>query len=711
MTISYQIYPAIGIARVGNAPDKFYVGPEVYRGLPTNPDGSPFTSADFRDQKGRLCRQAARFRVYQVQDDGSQTEVTLDTAGVTSISWEVHLANKKPSWYKFQVSLGENGYAINHPLRNAGITGEARKNLMIDPGPRTIAGRSQAALDCGKSNVPNGYPAAFPPPLLTPNLASIDTLGQLQTDSAGRLLILGGLGISGSILAGDSIAEYANNDNWWDDTADGVVTVTVVAGGQTYTSTATVLVGPPSYAPEIANLVSLYDTMYDAVVRSGNYPARYNNLYANGTWNSGPNGYLPNFQTDIAPLLERAMLYPWVAAIPPKPHSFNFDLLGAVDADGKGARAYQGFRQYILDFLRPPEAENEIINNDTDGSATGPAAGRGATMMPFLAGDNALILGHAPSKYLRITDTQYFFMQQWANGWFVNTTPAASTTPGDDITRGVLENCVGGAFSPGIEMTWISRNPAIYTAAEPFRINHAPVQNPLTVSGFFPAAMQPGDVTRYMAVPWQADFNECSSQQPLDGRVLWWWPAQRPEYVYLPPPPADARSVSQPSATSGLQVPWQGTDFDQLAPDYIQFANDAEMVQYWSGLGFVMGQEFDGDTRYVETSRTLPRPYTTFSAPANVSAKAGNGSASVSFDAPVSSGNGELDGYLVQALEDSNIRVEGGPDLTTINVPGLTNGKTYTFVVTAGFAVSDGTSQTVFSSAASSPANPVTPQA
>ncbi len=45
----YKIYPPIGIARVGNAPDKFYIGPETYRGLPTNPDGNPFTQDDFRD--------------------------------------------------------------------------------------------------------------------------------------------------------------------------------------------------------------------------------------------------------------------------------------------------------------------------------------------------------------------------------------------------------------------------------------------------------------------------------------------------------------------------------------------------------------------------------------------------------------------------------------------------------------------------------------
>jgi hypothetical protein len=93
----YQVFPAIGIARVGNAPEKFYIGPETYRGLPINPDGSPFAEADFRDADGRLCRQAARFRIYRIEN-GATEEITLRTPGVKSITWTAHLANKKPSW-------------------------------------------------------------------------------------------------------------------------------------------------------------------------------------------------------------------------------------------------------------------------------------------------------------------------------------------------------------------------------------------------------------------------------------------------------------------------------------------------------------------------------------------------------------------------------------------------------------------------------------
>ena len=112
----YKIYPPIGIARVGNAPEQSSnIGPDVYRGLPTNPDGSPFTEADFRDDQNRLCRQAARFRIYRHTAGGSE-EVTLATPGVKSITWTAHLANKKASWYVFTTNEGQNGYAPNHPL-------------------------------------------------------------------------------------------------------------------------------------------------------------------------------------------------------------------------------------------------------------------------------------------------------------------------------------------------------------------------------------------------------------------------------------------------------------------------------------------------------------------------------------------------------------------------------------------------------------------
>jgi len=588
----YAIFPSIGIARVGNAPKDFYIGPETYRGLPILPGaaGQPFKPKHFRDQDGLLRRQAARFRVFRETDSGTE-ELTLDTPDVVHIHWTVHLANKKATWYQFQTSQGEQGYASNHPLRNPDkTTVDERRRLIIDPGPREIAGRSAGGngeVSFSRNTIPPGYKGgSFPPPTLKP--LGIDTLGSLQTDAQGRLLVLGGSGGSGSIDDQPALPTYANNDGWWDDTSDGPVRATIVlaSGERIEAAPAWVIVAPPKYAPQLANLVTLYDTIFDVAVRlQGARP----DLYANGLWNGGATGFRPSFETDIKPIFERAGDYAWVAAIPPKPHTFDLAKLGNPDP------ALNDFRRYFLDAIRPPGGENVILKPSS-----------GATMMPYLAGDDALgESDQATSKYLRLTDTQYFMLQQWADGCF-DPAPRDETHPGVRLTRGVLENCVGGGFSPGIEMTWISRDPAIY--AEPFRLrvrNNIP--DPLSL-GFEPAAgLEPGDVCRYMALPWQADFNECSSQ-PIGDRVLWWWPAQRPEFVYASAVAATTGQETAAEPDPYVQTTWIGTDYDQNAGDYISFADNVEMVLSWHELGFIYNVGTPDQPRFVEVERVLRRP-------------------------------------------------------------------------------------------------------
>jgi len=592
---AYRIFPPIGVARVGDSTEKFYIGPETYRGLPINCDGSPFTEDDFRDAGGAMCRQAARFRIYRDTPSGPE-EVTLNTPGVTAIRWTAHLANKKSSWYTFATNAGEFGYASNHPLRNAHV--KDRQSLFIDFGPRSISGAGQGPNPFSAATVPPDYVGTSAPPSpLYPGPVTIDALGELHTDGDGRLLVVGGFGKSGSSKSPPKIVEYANNDDWWDDISDGPVAAEVhfSDGSCISAGTAWTVVAPPGYAPQIPNLVTLWDTIFDGAVRAGDYPQ----ICAQGLWQAGPQGYRPNFRTEIGPLLERATLYPWVAAIPPKPHSFDMARLATVPHSHESDEN-RGLRSWILNVLRAPAAENLAFS----------ASGR--TMMPYLAGDNALQPNTLTSTYLRLTDTQYFFLQQWASGWFIDE-PDCTPAP-QALTRAVLENCVGGAFSPGIEMTWISRNRTIYQADDPLRINaFLPENGPLS-TGYDPKRMEPGDLGRYMAVPWQADFNECSSQ-PIGDRTLWWWPSQRPEFVYLDPriplPLAAAVGGRGPEDTPHRQVAWIGTDFDQMRPDYIMFADDTQMVEYWAGLGFVLLKDFGEHygPRYVEVARTLPRPF------------------------------------------------------------------------------------------------------
>jgi hypothetical protein len=296
MTIQYKIHPGIGIARLGNAPDSFCISPEKPAALPVDCDarGNPLLSPDgqseltirrFKDGEGRIRRQAARFQVYVYDDespDGRPLHMGDPVSGggnqgfLIDIQWRAYLANKKASWYEFQQLAGEHGYAPDPPRRNANVADpNARQRLIVDPGPRSVdcTHTRRARFDRDGGDV---YATTFPPPLKP---CSIDTLGEMLTDDSGRLLVLGAHGNSGSFLAGEfgqpRIDTYANNDGWFDDTADGPVTARLVmyspeVGAVRYVDVqypAWVLVGYPAYVPQILDMVTLEEVVEDMAVQ------------------------------------------------------------------------------------------------------------------------------------------------------------------------------------------------------------------------------------------------------------------------------------------------------------------------------------------------------------------------------------------------------------------------------------------------------------
>ncbi|AHH97035.1 LodA/GoxA family CTQ-dependent oxidase [Kutzneria viridogrisea] len=582
----FQVFPAIGVARVGNGTRDYYLAPETPGGLPLRTDGLPFTVADFRDEDRKLRRQAARFRVHLTGGDlPVKPGDTVDGRTVRHIEWTVHLANKKAVWYRFQQLVGERGKPPDRPLRNLGVTGaQARKKLIIDPGPRTVRS-TETGTESKEFHRSGG--GTFPP-VTKPD--EINTLGEVIADRSGTLVVLGGHGHTGSCYPKPRLTSDTNNDGWWDDTSDGPVSATVVFtdGSRVDAGTAWVLVGPPAYAPQILNMVSLYDTMFDLHVRhAGLRPA----MYRDSHWQSD---YRPSFDLEIRPILERASSYRWVVAMPPKVHTFDFKRLGDPRAE------YDELRGYYFEAVRPPEKTNSLSSQTT-----------GYRMMPYLAGDDTS--SQASSRYLTVTETQYFLLMQWANGNFrtsgVNERSEVETAAGHQLTIAALENCVGGSFSPGIEMGWLCRDREIY--AEPFRfkpVSPLPAQaGQLSLESDLSAGLEPGDATKQMAVPWQADFNGCGGDVAQD-HVQWWWPAQRPIFVY-------ARHAVD---SEWNHVPWIGTARDQRADDYVAFDDNFDMVTQWSELGFVVHKATPRrgdrslsagpqDPDYVEVQRTLHR--------------------------------------------------------------------------------------------------------
>ena len=549
MATRYVIGPSIGVARLGNSPDEFYLEPEEIGGRPIACDaegnaqqdgGGPAFVARFKDAQGRVKRQAARFRVYRI-DDANETEVTLQDPSVASISWTVHLANKKGAWYQFAELKGnlllgpKNSYGEQSvDRRNEGVKGTAkRRKLIIDPGPRTVTGPNQK-VNFDKASVPAGYKfASFPP---KPKLGAwVRTLGEMRTDSAGRLIVLGGFGESG----GDqTIEDFGGQDTWHDDTSDGPISCLLkLTSGETIELNAWCLVGSPKFAPEIVNISTLDDTMYDVAVR---HLAAAPDLYANGRFNDA---FVANFDRDIVPILDRPGGYRWVANVPSMSSAAS-----ARSNPRDNTAAAAAFRQAYFALLREPGPEDKIApSHNVLLSPTG------VPMMPLNSGSNS-VSNHRPDKFMALTETQHFFLRQWANGSF-DTKPAPLDPAHVRLSRASTGNCVGNPFCPGIEVTWTTRNPSIYDA--PWSIRHRKPSAWYLENGLDPdrdetetkEGCEPGDLSKRMANPWQADFFQCSVQDinfTDPGKntgadeipkpptyYAYWWPPQSPWQVLM----------------------------------------------------------------------------------------------------------------------------------------------------------------------------------
>jgi len=347
-------------------------------------------------------------------------------------------------------------------------------------------------------------------------------LGEMRTEADGRLLVIGGFGNSGSVPPGEAIVTYANNENWHDDISDGPVkaTVTISINGVPTTFQALpswVICPPPDFAPPVDSVTSLYDVILQWAVDHGQIAATAK----------------PSFTADIFPILNRVLSIGRV----------NQQAAGHSSFPGAFPPASQSARQAIFNRLRNP--------NNPNGPAT--------ANMPKIYDDSE-------QTFQTVTKLQYSAMQKWAgiegtdwtNDW-TGSPPAPPTdvTP-DGLTRAALEACVGGAFFPGIEASWFLRDTYNYT--ELFRLDQS--------------GLSAGDVTKQMAVPWQADFFKCNAYSN-GTEVFAWWPAQRPDDVF--------------PESGGGPAKWVRNIV----------TSHQDMVDYWSKLGFIVAK----NGQLIETER------------------------------------------------------------------------------------------------------------
>lgn len=652
---AFEIHPRIGVARLGNSLTDFYLAPDRIGGLPIACDenGDEVQGAGpvkvFKDRVGAIKRQAAKFRIFR--DTGA--EISLDDDDIQSIEWTAHIANKKPVWFTFSELQGDlefgegNSYKANHiPVNNPDVTDlAARQKLIIDPGPRAISTPGET-VSFSRYTIPESYPhGAFPP--VDAGGQQIDTLGELKMDRQGNLIALGGFGrVTGSA----EITSFRGASGYWDDIADGYVTaqVTLTGGAVVDAGSAWLIIGSPKYAPEVVNITTLADTMEDVAIRKN---AARPDIFPGGEtcddWPKDPrNGYTPlqgfnpeyvvNFDRDVKPIMDRMGLYKFVANVPTMDEFARprFDVRDGSEANAANRMAY--FNLFRMPLLPKDYAQFYPTMSKGPGQLYGledddPDRPSGLPMMPLNSGDNSVTNTGPIYKFETLSPTQYFYLFQWARGRF-STDPPDPLTRAEHLDRVDAANCVGAPFSPGIEVTWSVRSAAIYEGPLHLKLAHDVDGIPAMIkryekTGLTPernecegGGCEPGDLTKRMAIPWMADFHECTVQTPnitdinvnqlSDGSgievppafYVYWWPPQSPFNVTTGTlTPQDQVLDAFVSDIDGQTIIPQGQNVE-----FQRGINSAEdMINSWFMLGFVLNRGTETIPYMVETERNF----------------------------------------------------------------------------------------------------------
>jgi L-lysine epsilon oxidase-like protein len=518
----FRIYPSIGIARVGDSKD-FMIGPEAPGVVPTG----PFRGAD----KG-LKPQAARFRIYKVEIDANENETVTEEilpGNNVTIEWSVTLANRKAAGFLISDTL-----ARRDPPRRRNDGLDRRKLVISATGSVTGSGTSGPVL---------AGDIEFARPNQSGTKVTGIELATLRTDDKGHLLVVGGPGKSDSPLDAPA-PSFADNNGWYDSVSDGPVSATLRIGGQAQPVIPSwIVVTVPRYAPGICGIV----TWYDQAVNLARTTSEDRFFRPRTT----------SFTRDIYPILRRA---DDLSGVHGTAHSIGAAALS--DADRIEGFSDPGNRRHVLNMLTKLATEASSAEELPPG--TMPKLFSGANPDP----------GEPVWTFLSLTRYQMAHFENWATGNFdddwTGTPPVP--TPFDKIpvaqqawalSEAALEACVGGSFFPGIEGTYDIARAATYHP-------EANLRREFRIDPAHPA----GFLTEKMALPWQADFADCSN---------FWWPSQRPDDV---------------NKQGGGRGRW---DRDVVVGGANQ--RHLNMATFWSQLGFVV---FDkASSKFVETERTF----------------------------------------------------------------------------------------------------------
>ncbi|MEF2549479.1 LodA/GoxA family CTQ-dependent oxidase [Aurantimonas sp. E1-2-R+4] len=509
-----SIRPGIGVARIGNS-GQSVVSPQV-----TTPPRRP--AGSMHDKDGALLREAAEFRIYGYDADGEVVaELTLDNA---DIEWSVHVASSKAAWYIFRAAL-DIPEAKGQKLirRNPDYDPAKRSDLRIDPGAVAISGADKGAQPEIRCNGVFRYE----------NTQTEVMLAQLKTDGAGRLRVLSGKGRSGAptglpINNGPGNEWFANSTGWYDDVADGPVEATVrIDGTDIPCEGAWVVTTPPNYASDIIGWRTIDDLLRDLYIEAG--------------WID--NSARVSFTTHIYPLLERLSGLQWVN----KGFCALFGAGGPLDFTDptlidKLCRVHQPGDIHVQ--LRRAFANTFRQMGELSAQA-----------WPAIYGDAfGTFAPKEPNNFLSIWKTADGWLDKWVAGDFdadwdnppptyasIGEVPLAGQP--EMLDRAAMHFCLADAFHPGCEVTWPIRHLSLFDG--PYRIRRRAPGMPepdygdeLTAERAIGPdgplhAQGPGDLTRWMAIPWQVDTAGCRSGYlpSPDPFLPTFWPARVPNTV------------------------------------------------------------------------------------------------------------------------------------------------------------------------------------
>jgi hypothetical protein len=406
--MQYRIFPAIGTARIGNSAEVF-IGPEVIGSHGRELDGSEV--ARFKDANYAVRKQAARFHVFQRNDESSPW---VPLQGTALVEWSVTLANKKDAIVRPSSPIDPR--LANPTLRIRPQLDPARANRQM-----SAAGVIRSDAGAAATQTLSGTHVGIPV-----------KLGQLCVDAGGRLIISGGDIVSAANPVSSPIGpNFYDNPDWHDDVADGPVSATITVAGQTFQADgAWCIVGPPDFAPGADPIVSLFDKLLQVAIDNS----------LGGSWIPLPQ--TPSFTTDIQPIIRRARSLGWVQ----KDQSVTDH-----DTNEKN-------------WTRISEDYARLNNKDRSQQQL-----RRDTQALILNVENLLSDYRVPAWQRTLLGEWVAgaFNDDWTGVPTISANPTA-----ESLTRSALAGAVGQGFFPGIEGGRILADPSIFVQPFDFRIDH-----------------------------------------------------------------------------------------------------------------------------------------------------------------------------------------------------------------------------------------------